>query len=95
MAWKCSCGHDAGDYDVFCTNCGARRPRSAVDAQTIPQRHTGTGTTQSSSTKKMMDRYADGYRVARAMVGIGGVLKSVGIIGAVLVFLIGLALWSR
>ena len=26
MPWQCSCGYEAGDYDVICSKCGSARP---------------------------------------------------------------------
>jgi hypothetical protein len=26
MTWRCSCGFEAGDFDVICAKCGATKP---------------------------------------------------------------------
>jgi hypothetical protein len=41
MPWQCSCGFEAGDYDVICQKCGAARPGSEQSTAKGGQSQTG------------------------------------------------------
>src|SRR5207244_3584346 len=78
--------YELGDYDLICSKCGASNPQSTVSATTSHAAQAVTA--MSPASQRMLERYTDGYRVARALVGIGATLKAVGIIGAALIVLI-------
>ena len=81
--------------------CGAERPsRPVPSVAAVAASATGAAAAPaplatSPSSEKMTQRYTDGYRVASALVGIGTVLKAIGIIGGVLIALIAVGTMSR
>lgn len=66
-----------------CSNCGAT-PRSAADVfcrscgASLGSRPGESVTSQSSSEQVVLNRYRDGFRVARFVVGLGRTIKIVG-----------------
>lgn len=42
MPWQCSCGYEAGDYDVVCSKCGSGRPKSIDEPKLDAEKHGGT-----------------------------------------------------
>ena len=43
-------------------------------------------------SEKVMSRYTDAYRVARVIVGVGKIVKTLGVVAFVVMFLIGIGI---
>jgi hypothetical protein len=92
MSWQCSCGFEAGDYDVVCSKCGAGRPSRPVpfpaqiaagqpgSAAVDSAAGSDSAVAQIQSSSPVVNRYRDAYRVGAALVGLGSTIKAVGAI---------------
>jgi hypothetical protein len=80
MAWLCSCGYEAGDWDVLCSKCRSARPIETTASQVRNVR-----------LESVTDRYTDSFSAAKSIIDFGGVVKILGGCAAVLIILVGLS----
>ena len=87
-----TCGKQTDTNFTYCEHCAADLTRFRQPPQPISQAPTTAA--ESSEVKSLMKRYKDAYRAARITTGVGFMIKGVGVLLGILIFLGALALAS-
>ena len=85
-----NCGKQTDTNFTYCEHCAADLSRFRQPPQPISQAPTNAD--ESSEAKSLKKRYRDAYRVARITAGVGSMIKVVGALLGILIFLGAFAL---